>query len=214
MLPYSGSPVIVSAAQLCVVDPDAGRILKTVDIETSPLAHPQQPTDFPDEVEFTSDGLGVLRLRSSDDNACEWRWIDSADDDRITLSGYEWHEVNFDHIYHNFDYTRIYTTDRYTQYIDTRYVNRQHRTPVLLQIANKFNSDKYYANQLQYYGWLHLFDMTSGKPIFATIHSFNDVYHNPVIKCHHLPASDKLLVVGTKGVWMLDAKEMKRKAKG
>ena len=282
VLPYSGSPVIVSAAQLCVVDPDAGRIVKTVDIETSPLAHPQQPTDFPDEVEFTSDGLGVLRLRSSDDNACEWRWIDSADDDRITLSGYEWHEVNFDHIYHNFDYSRIYTTDRYTQYIDTRYVNRQHRTPVLLQIANKFNSDKYYAggkvmdlqmsprankyfvctapgsqcvvsldpigysevceeeargskcawdelvtdrdyvwqvcpldaNQLQYYGWLQLFDMTSGKPIFATIHSFNDVYHNPVIKCHHLPASDKLLVVGTKGVWMLDAKEMKRKAKG
>ena len=279
VLPYTGSPVIVSAAQLCVVDPDAGRIVKTIDIETSPIAHPQQPTDFPDEVEFTTDGLGVLRLRSSDNNACEWRWMDSADGDLITLSGYEWHETNFDHIYANHDHSRIYSTDRYTQYIDTRYVNRQHRVPVLLPIANKFNSDKYYAggkmvdlqmsprankyfvctapgsqcvvsldpigysevceeeargskcawdelvtdrdyvwqvcpldaNQLQYYGWLHLFDMTSGKPIFATIHSFNEVYHNQVIKCHHLPASDKLLVVGTKGVWMLDAKEMKSK---
>ena len=274
VLPYSDSPVINSAAQLCVVDPDAGCIVKTIDIETSPLAHLQQPTDYPDEVEFTSDGLGVLRLRSSDNNACEWRWIDSSDGDRITLSGYEWHEVNFDHIYHNFDHSRIYATDRYTQYIDTRYVNRQHRTPVLLQIANKFNSNKYYAGgkvmdlqmsphaekyfvctapgsqcvvnlaPISYsevceeeargakcawdelvtdrdYIWavcpveaklLQLFDMTSGKYIFANTHRFNEVYHNTVIKCHHLAATDKLLVVGTKGVWMLDAAAMKKKS--
>ena len=54
--------------------------------------------------------------------------------------------------------------------------------------------------------------MTCGKYIFADIHPFNVVYHNTVIKCHHLALTDKLLIVGIKGVWVLDAAAMKKKS--
>lgn len=145
VLPNNYSGDIGYSNQICVVDPDQGRILKTVSVETSPLAHPQQPTDYPDEIEFTADGLGVLKLISMDNNAREWRWIDSGDGDRITFSGYEWTEFAFDHIYHNFDYSRIYATSFFHGYNETCYVNRQQRQPMILEISGKFNSDKYYA---------------------------------------------------------------------
>ena len=33
----------------------------------------------------------------------EWRYIDSANDDKITLSGYDWTEYEFERLYVNYD---------------------------------------------------------------------------------------------------------------
>ena len=130
----------------CVVDPVKGEIVKTVQIEeTSPYAHPQYPTNYASEVAFTNDGFGILRLISDGSTAMEWRYIDSADDDKITLSGYDWVEHEFEHLYVNYDGSRIYASMYPNIYSTMEWVNRQHQKPVKVNIKSNFNSDKYYA---------------------------------------------------------------------
>ena len=129
----------------CVVDPEQGKILKTIDIEPSLTAHPQYPEIYPDEIAFTKDGFGILRLVSVSATGLEWRYIDSADGDKITLSGYDWSEHEFERLYPNYDYSRIYANPYPRQSTSLEWVNRQHPVPTVITLHNKFNSDEYYA---------------------------------------------------------------------
>ena len=147
MNPYNGLLYVMGNQDyFCVVDPEKGEIVKTVKIlETSPYAHPQYPTNYASEVAFTNDGFGILRLISDGSTAMEWRYIDSADDDKITLSGYDWAEYEFERLYVNYDGTRIYASRYPNLYSPIYWVNRQQRKPVEVNISSSFQSDKYYA---------------------------------------------------------------------
>lgn len=147
MNPYNGLLYVMGNQDyFCVVDPAKGEIVKTVQIvETSPYAHPQYPTNYASEVAFTKDGFGILRLISDGSTGMDWRYIDSADDDKITLSGYDWVEHEFEHLYVNYDCSRIYASMYPNVYSTMEWVNRQHQKPVKVNIKANFNSDKYYA---------------------------------------------------------------------
>ena len=129
----------------CVADPVQGQIVKTIHIEPSPVAHPQYPEICPDEIAFTKDGFGILLLKSASTTGLEWRIIDSADDDKMTWSGYNWDVHNIEHLYANYDYSGIYA-NLYPNICTTiELYNREHPTPVEISVHNKFNSDEYYA---------------------------------------------------------------------
>lgn len=147
MNPYNGLLYVMGNQDyFCVVDPVKGEIVKTVQIEeTSPYAHPQYPTNYASEVAFTNDGFGILRLISDGSTGMEWRYIDSADDDKITLSRYDWVEHEFERLYTNYDGSRIYASMYPNIYSTMEWVNRQHQKPVKVNIKANFNSDKYYA---------------------------------------------------------------------
>ena len=146
MNPYNGLLYVMGNQDFfCVVDPEKGKIVKTVQIvETSPYAHPQYPTNYASEVAFTKDGFGILRLISTGSTGMEWRYIDSADGDKITLSGYD-NVHEFEHLYVNYDQSRIYASMYPNLYSPMEWVNRQHQKPVEVNIKPNFNSNKYYA---------------------------------------------------------------------
>ena len=146
MNPYNGLLYTMGKQDyFCVVDPARGEIVKRIQIEeTSPYAHPQYPTNYASEVAFTKDGFGILRLISLGSSALEWRFIDSANGDKITLSGYG-KEHEFEHLYVNYDGSRIYANMYPRVYCPLEWVNRQHQKPVRVDIHPRFQSDKYYA---------------------------------------------------------------------
>ena len=129
----------------CVVNPAQGKIVKTVHIEPSPVAHPQYPEVCPNEIAFTKDGFGILLLKAAGTTGLEWRTIDSADDDKMTWSGYNWDVHNIEHLYANYDYSRIYANLYPNVYTTIEMYNREHPTPLEISVHNKFNSDEYYA---------------------------------------------------------------------
>lgn len=277
--PYNYNRDVAHTESFCVADPQQGKIKKTITIEQSPTTHPQHPTNYPVELEFTKNGLGILLLISTGDSGREWRYVDSADDDKITLSGYKWHEYTFEHVYQNYDRTRIYATEYPTTYRPTSYISRENPKPTEIIIHGKFESDKYYAGgnlmdfrmspyankafictapgsqcvvNLDPLGYsevceveargskcawdtnsperdlvyqvcptklqndinrcmLELFDMTSGELIFATPHEFIPETYNELVNCHFRKDTDQLIVVSYKGVYLLDASDMKRR---
>lgn len=146
MNPYNGLLYVMGNEEyFCVVDPAKGEIVKQVQIEASPYAHPQYPENCAAEVAFTNDGFGILRLISTSSTGMEWRYIDSANDDKITLSGYDMSEYEFEHLYVNYDGTRIYASMYPSLYSPMAWVNRQHQKPVEVDIHPSFQSNKYYA---------------------------------------------------------------------
>jgi len=146
MNPYNGLLYVMGNQDyFCVVDPAKGEIVKQVQIEVSPYAHPQYPENCAAEVAFTNDGFGVLRLVSPSTTGMEWRYIDSANDDKITLSGYDWSEHEFEHLYVNYDGSRIYASKYPNLYSPMEWVNRQHQQPVEVNVHPSFQSDKYFA---------------------------------------------------------------------
>lgn len=279
VLPYNGDADIGNSDTFCVIDPKDGKILKTIKIEQSPKAHHQHPTNYPDELEFTKDGLGILLLMSPSSTLREWRYIDSANDDKITLSGYDWSEFIFEHVYQNYDRSRIYTSEDPRSYHHICYISRQHPTPITLTTHSTFESDKYYAGgnlvdlrmspfankafictapgsqcvvNLEPLGYsevteeeargakcawdanspdrdlvyqvcpttlsttspirlLELFDMTKGEVLLATCHEFS--VHNNVVNCHYRKSTDHLVVISWRGVYLLDAADMKKRSK-
>ena len=146
MNPYNGLLYVMGNQEyFCVVDPAKGEIVKTVQIEeTSPYAHPQYPTNYASEVAFTKDGFGILRLISDGSTSMEWRYIDSDADDKITLSGYDT-EHEFEHLYVNYDGSRIYASIYPSLYSPMEWINRQHQKPVEVNVHSSFQSNKYFA---------------------------------------------------------------------
>lgn len=146
MNPYNGLLYVMGNQEyFCVVDPAKGEIVKRVQIEISPNAHPQYPENCATEVAFTNDGFGILRLISPSTTGMEWRYIDSANDDKITLSGYDWSEHEFEHLYVNYDGSRIYASRYPNLYSPMEWVNRQHQKPVEVDIHPSFQSEKHFA---------------------------------------------------------------------
>ena len=146
MNPYNGLLYVMGDEDyFCVVDPASGAMVKRVQItETSPYAHPQYPTNYASEVAFTKDGFGILRLVSQGSTGMEWRYIDSANGDKITLSGYDT-EHKFEHLYVNYDQSRIYASMYPSLYSPMEWMNRQQKKPVQVNIHSSFKSDKYFA---------------------------------------------------------------------
>ena len=143
MNPYNGLLYVMGNQEyFCVVDPAKGDIVKKVQVDPSPYAHPQYPENCAAEVAFTNDGFGVLRLISPSSTGMEWRYIDSADGDKIILSGYDWAEHQFEHLYVNYDGSRIYASMYPNLYCPLEWVNRQHRKPVEVDVHPRFQSDK------------------------------------------------------------------------
>ena len=269
--PYNGMLYVMPfkgcSDSFCVVDPEQGEIVKTIQIEPSPNAHPQYPTIYPDEIAFTKDGFGILRLISPVSTELEWRYIDSADNDKITLSGYHWSEHQIERLYTNYDYSRIYTNMYWHKYSTIDWFNRQNAVPVEIHMNGKFNSNEYYAGgnlvwfemspfankvfictspacqvivglePISYSNviikeargsvcvWdglvadkdyvykfcgatklLELFDMTNSKLIFATNEGFT------LVDSYFLPATDQLIAIESKGLFILNAAKMKEKA--
>ena len=271
MNPYNGMlyvmPSLGYSDSFCVVDPEQGKIVKSIQIEPSPNAHPQYPTIYPDEIAFTKDGFGILRLISPTSSELEWRYIDSADDDKIMLSGYSWDKHIIERLYTNYDYSRIYANMYWHNYSTIDWFNRQNVVPVEIHINGKFNSNEYYAGgklvcfemspfankaficsspacqvvvglePISYSNviieetrgsvcvWdglvtdkdyvykfcsttnlLELFDMTNSKLIFAT-----KAGSYTLVNSHFLPATDQLIAVNTRGLFILNAAKIKDK---
>ena len=133
VLPYSANQFSYYD-YFCVVDPEQGKIMKTINIEPSPIAHPQYPEVCPEEIAFTKDGFGILLLKAAGSTGLEWRTIDSTDDDKITWSGYNWDVHNIEHLYTNYNYSRIYA-NMYPRVCTTlEWYNREHPTPVEISV--------------------------------------------------------------------------------
>ena len=144
VLPLTKNLYLGYADYFCVVNPESGAIVKTVQIEQSPYAHPQYPTNYPLSIAFTRDGFGIIVLMSSATTELEWRYIDSADGDKITLGSKSDISHEIASVRANYDYSRIYATP--TNYFTTiKWFDRQHKIPVTLKLSPKFNSTKYYA---------------------------------------------------------------------
>lgn len=145
--PYNGLLYVSGRKDyISVVDPAIGSVVKNIQIEVSPDAHPQYPTIYADEVAFTSDGFGIVRLVAANGaTLMEWRYIDSANNDKITLSGYSWSEHQLENLYTNYDYSRIYANLYPSTYTTIEWFNRQNPKPNEIKVDGKFQSDKYYA---------------------------------------------------------------------
>ena len=129
----------------CIVDPKQGKITKNISIEASPYTHPQHPAIYPSELEFTKDGLGILLLVENAGESREWRYVDSAKDHEISYSGYRWSEFQFEHVYHNYNHTRIYANPYPGTYHELSYITRDGLQPTTYIVDTSFASDKYYA---------------------------------------------------------------------
>lgn len=144
VLPYNGDSSIGNSDTFCIVDPEQGKVIETIKIEQSPTAHHQHPTNYPDELEFTKDGFGILLLMSPTSTHREWRYVNSADGNKITLSGYTRLAEQYGNVHQNYDRTRIYANGEGT-YHHIWYMSRKNPNPTALTIHSKFESEKYYA---------------------------------------------------------------------
>ena len=144
ILPYIKDLYLGYSDYLCVVNPESGKLVKTIKIEQSPYAHQQFPTNYPSSLAFTRDGFGIIILRAAASTDLEWRYIDSADNDKITLIEKNDFPPRINTVYHNYDYSRIYaTTGNYFTLIN--WFDRQHKNPGVLKLDGRFNSTEYYA---------------------------------------------------------------------
>lgn len=130
---------------LCVVNPLSGSIEETITFEPAPNAHPQYPTIYPYELQFTNDGFGIVLLHAGFTSEHEWRYLDSANHHKQTLSGYSWHDKTFEHVYRSYDGNKIWANLYPRDYTKIYNMCRNYPTPEEYQIHPKFKSDEYYA---------------------------------------------------------------------
>lgn len=130
---------------LCVVDPMSGRIEETITFDPAPDAHPQHPTIYPYDLQFTNDGFGIVLLRARLTTGHEWRYIDAANNNQLSLSGYRWDEKIFEHLYRSYDGNKLWANTYPGLYTTIYSVSRNEPIPKEYHIHGKFNSDEYYA---------------------------------------------------------------------
>lgn len=132
--------------RFCVVDPTNGSITKTITIDPSAKTHPQDPAIYPYELEFTRDGFGILMLHQKGGvDLREWRYVDSADDDKITVTEYRWPDYWFEHVYQGCNEQSLYSNTYYAVFHEIYQMTRQHPEPKLYQLHSSFNSTYEYA---------------------------------------------------------------------
>ena len=130
---------------LCVVDPVSGRIDETITFDPAPDAHPQHPTIYPYDLQFTNDGFGIVLLRARAASNLEWRYIDGANNNQLSLSGYRWYEKIFEELYRSYDGNKIWANKYPADYTTIYSVSRNEPIPKEYAIHGKFRSDEFYA---------------------------------------------------------------------
>ena len=131
--------------RFCMVDPKNGVIAKTFTIERSAKYDPQYPPIYPYELEFTRDGLGILMLCSKESTLLEWRYVDSADGNKITATEYDWSTFWFQHVYQGCNQQSVYANAYYNIFSEMYQVTRQQPVPKLYELDPKFKSSYEYA---------------------------------------------------------------------
>ena len=131
--------------RLCMIDPQQGRIEETITFEPSEDAHPDYPAIYPYELQFTNDGLGIVLLCEQGASGLEWRYIDSANKNKQTPSGYSNTEMVLEHVYRSHDGQKIWANSFCRSYMPIYSISREAPTPKAYQLESKFRSDYYYA---------------------------------------------------------------------
>lgn len=131
------------ADQLCVVNPQNGIITKTITISPAPDAHPQHPTIYPRELAFMADGLGILHLVSKSSDGFEWRYMDSANGDALTLSGYPWYEYRFEHVYEGCNHQSVWANPYPRSWNIISQMSRSHPAPLDYPLDTSFRDTGY-----------------------------------------------------------------------
>lgn len=145
VMPYNKREDYGFANSFCTVDPKKGTITATYTIEPSAKTHPQYPAIYPYEVEFTSDGFGILMLCSCGSTGLEWRYIDSANGNKITVTDYDWTTYWIEHVYQGCNQKSLYA-NRYCQIFSEMYqITRQQPVPQLHALDTGFKSSNYWA---------------------------------------------------------------------
>lgn len=129
--------------QLCVINPQSGAITKTITISPAPDAHPQHPTIYPRELAFMADGLGILHLVSKSSDGFEWRYMDSANGDALTLSGYPWYEYRFEHVYEGCNHQSVWANPYPRAYNVISQMSRSHPAPLDYELDSSFRDTGY-----------------------------------------------------------------------
>lgn len=130
---------------LCVIDPVSERIDETITFDPAPDAHPQHPTIYPYDLQFTNDGFGIVLLRARAASNLEWRYIDGANNNQVSLSGYRWYEKIFEELYRSYDGNKLWANKSPGDYTTIYSVSRNEPIPKEYQIHGKFRSDEYFA---------------------------------------------------------------------
>ena len=145
VMPYNKREDIGFSNSFCTVDPKKGDITATYTIEASEKTHPQYPAIYPYEVEFTSDGFGILMLCSMGTTGLEWRYIDSANDNKITVTDYDWTTYWIEHVYQGCNQKSLYANKYCNNFSEMYQITRQQPVPQLHALDTKFKSNNYYA---------------------------------------------------------------------
>ena len=151
---------------LCIVDPQKGIIEETITVELAPRDHPQYPKIYPLELQFTDDGFGILLLHHPSTTGTEWRYLDSADGNKVSLiEAFRDSDYEFHHLYRSYDGQKIWATRYYQSYNPMYSVSRNDIAPKSYHMEGKFRSDEYYAGgnlmELQ-------FNRMNNKALFIT----------------------------------------------
>ena len=145
LLPSNSDYNLGYSNRLCMIDPQKGRIEETISFEPSQNAHPDYPAIYPYELQFTNDGLGIVLLCEQGASGLEWRYIDSANKNKQTPSGYSDSEMVLEHVYRSHDGQKIWANPYCRSYMPIYSISRETPTPKAYQLESKFRSDYYYA---------------------------------------------------------------------
>lgn len=96
---YQDSPII------SVLNRTTGVLKREITIPADPGDHPDHPTIYPYDFEFTNNGLGILLLGAKGSSALSWRMIDSQKND--TFYKHDQHDFFGTTTYAYFDYAHV-----------------------------------------------------------------------------------------------------------
>ncbi|HRK55688.1 MAG TPA: BACON domain-containing protein [Cyclobacteriaceae bacterium] len=112
--PFNGKMYILNFnrdSNIYVLDILNGQIVKTIPNLPFGDDHPQYPAIYPSDIDFLSDGYGVVVLKAEGATMFRWKIIDSANDDEMFLhpqnDGINGTRFNFTGLTSNFDKTKI-----------------------------------------------------------------------------------------------------------
>ena len=145
VMPLNSDYELGYSNHLCMIDPQKGRIEETISFEPSQNAHTDYPAIYPYELQFTDDGLGIVLLCEKGATGLEWRYLDSADKNRQTLSGYCDSEMTLEHVYRSHDGQQIWANPYCRSYVPIYSISREEPAPKAYDLDSKFHSDYYYA---------------------------------------------------------------------
>lgn len=94
-----------------VFDKENFSFRRKIQINVNPTDHPEHPVIYPQNLEFSSSGKGILSVSAISSSAERWYMIDSKKNDEITIHpqyGIYPNLTAVDFIYPNYDYSKLY----------------------------------------------------------------------------------------------------------